>query len=96
MTQVRTRGLVLTLILAGLVLAGLLAYGSAENSINAAEVSQIAEEEKQSIVDQIAVGKILHVRTEKYIRYEQSTPPGPWIYLEPTVEEIWMAADENG
>lgn len=70
--------------------------GFQTNEVNAAALTQEANQEKQSILQSIAAGQVLYMREEQYEKHKPSTDGHPWRHPENIQVETWMAADSNG
>ena len=87
-----------TLIALGLM--GLVAYlALSEGSISTVELSTLARQQRDAVLDQVGQGKILHLRFEVYTKYDPSRisdPNSSWVGPEYKLEEVWMGGGVDG
>lgn len=80
-----------TLVVVVVALIAVLYFGRTDQ-ITATEISTLAQQNKQSVVDGVANGQLLYVKFEEYRRNR----PGPIEYPDTVITETWLGQGENG
>ncbi len=98
MTNIHRTSIGVFLLAAAIGLLGLVVFDMLRTDpVSADVIMQRAEKEKQRLLDGIAEGRILYLRSETYQKRDPLLPTNiAWVYPERRTGETWMAADADG
>lgn len=84
----------------GIIIIGIVLMSNfQDNSPTQGEILERPQRQKEAVLDQIAQGKILYLKSERYKKFDPSkisNRDAAWVGPEYTVGEAWMGADASG